>query len=486
MRVLRYGALAFAAACASGGTATPDAAMMAVTQDAPFCGDLPCDGIHVAPTGTDSAAGTKDAPLASISAGIAKASQSSPPLAVFVRAGVYTELVTMRSGVSVYGGFDMSWMRTPGSVTEIDGPSPAVIFDALPTGAALDRFTVKSADATAMGESSYAIVIKSSQGVELRDLTVMPGAGAPGGTGENGGTGSSGGNGGTGTKGCEDSGGFCSGCNRPQGGGGGASACAMGGKGGNAGHGDNGGGKGDDGVNNPASGAFGGPQGAGQFGTPGGTGADGQPGGPGMGGEAGAEVGVFMGVLYMPAAGGTGGMGGNGTGGGGGGGGGGGNDSCDSYGASGGGGGGAGCGGTPGSGGTGGGGSFGVVALDSAVILRGSMVMGGAGGAGGAGGRGGDGGSPGGPGGTGPYGGGSEQDDGGMGGPGGYGGAGGIGGHGGGGGGGASAAIVCVGSATITIPSSTLTGGVGGAGGASMGNAGKTGVSSQAIGCSLF
>jgi hypothetical protein len=48
------------------------------------------------------------------------------------------------------------------------------------------------------------------------------------------------------------------------------------------------------------------------------------------------------------------------------------------------------------------------------------------------------------------------------------------------------AAVVCVGSSTITIPQSTLMGGTGGAGGPSSGNAGATGVSTRAIGCAFF
>ena len=37
------------------------------------CGELPCQAIYVAPTGTDTAAGTRDAPLRTISAGVAAA-----------------------------------------------------------------------------------------------------------------------------------------------------------------------------------------------------------------------------------------------------------------------------------------------------------------------------------------------------------------------------------------------------------------------------
>jgi hypothetical protein len=45
---------------------------------------------------------------------------------------------------------------------------------------------------------------------------------------------------------------------------------------------------------------------------------------------------------------------------------------------------------------------------------------------------------------------------------------------------------VSLGTTSVSIPSSTLTGGVGGAGGASAGNPGMPGVSTRAIGCSFF
>ncbi|HEY5927608.1 MAG TPA: hypothetical protein VIV11_38250 [Kofleriaceae bacterium] len=492
MRVAWFCVAALTAACAKGGNAgdvdggnTADTTI--VTIDALFCNNLPCDAIYVSRSGNDTAAGTKTAPLKTISVGIAKAAANTPPFAVFVQAGLYPEPVVMRAAVTVYGGFDETWIRNPAVITEINAPSPAVIFDQIQTGTGLDGLTVRSGDATAPGTSSYAIVINNSQAITLTDVIVESGIGARGTDGNNGAAGANGGNAGNGQPGCEDSGGFCSGCGQPQGGGAGASACGRsGGRGGHGGHGGGGGGNGVDAVGYPQSGAFGGPAGAGQFGTPGGTGANGTPGGVGMWGGAGGEVGVFEGPLYMPSNGGNGGVGSHGLGGGGGGGGGGGDDDCDSYGASGGGGGGGGCGGGLGTAGTGGGGSFGVVAIDSGVTIKSSTVLASRGGDGGRGGSGGTGGFGGNRGVTGGYGGGSEQDDGGMGGPGGFGGAGGIGGHGGGGGGGPSAALVCVGSTTMTIPMSTIMGGTGGLGGPSQGFPGATGVSTKFIGCSFF
>jgi hypothetical protein len=481
------------AACANGGSANVDSGTgsdaFVNTIDAATCGTdmLPCSAIYVAPNGNDTAAGTQAAPMKTIPAAITKAAMANPPQAVFVRAGTYTAQVAMKPGVSLFGGFDETWKPNPAVVTEIDAPSPAVVFDQIMTGTSISNFTIKSDDAVGAGASSYAVVVTGSTGIELRDVTVTPGIGAAGVDGTDGTAGASGGNGSTGQPGCENSSFLCDSCSIPVGGAGGSSACGRtGGRGGAPGHENGTGAVGGDGVGYPGSGGAGGPAGAGQNGTPGAVGKDGLAGTAGTSGSGGAEVGTFNGPLYLPSGGSNGTAGGPGTGGGGGGGGGGGSVDCDSYGSSGGGGGGGGCGGGLGTAGTGGGGSFGVVAVDSQVTIRSSMVVASHGGPGGRGGRGGTGGARGAPGSGGPYGGGGEQDDGGMGGRGGFGGLGGAGGHGGGGGGGPSAAVVCVGSSTITIPQSTLVGGTGGTAGPSPGNPGATGVSTRAIGCAFF
>src|SRR6185295_1494290 len=67
-------------------TAMPDAPDV---DDPRSCGGLSCDSlraIYVAPSGGDTAAGTRDAPLQTIAAGIAKAGAAAPPQAVFVQA----------------------------------------------------------------------------------------------------------------------------------------------------------------------------------------------------------------------------------------------------------------------------------------------------------------------------------------------------------------------------------------------------------------
>ena len=161
-------------ACASGNTAAPDtsAPLDAYVMPDSACGVLPCEAIYVSRTGSDVAAGDKGTPLKTIGAAITKASASTPPRAVFVKAGVYPEAFAMKAGVGVYGGFDDAWTQTAGMFTVVDGPSsPAVTFDGIMIDTVLSTVTVKSANATAPGSSSYAIVITGSKQVELRGVT---------------------------------------------------------------------------------------------------------------------------------------------------------------------------------------------------------------------------------------------------------------------------------------------------------------------------
>lgn len=151
-------AVAALAACAHGGSAQVDGggggggdagagvdAAGSGTGDAgPDCGGMTCNAIFVATSGDDGAAGTMDAPLATVSAGVRKAAQTSPALPVYVQAGIYHEGVQMSPGVTVYGGFDTMWKRADQNTTEIDGPSPAVAIDQTHLATGLDELTIRA------------------------------------------------------------------------------------------------------------------------------------------------------------------------------------------------------------------------------------------------------------------------------------------------------------------------------------------------------
>lgn len=456
--------------------------------------DANCDGIDgdvaraifTAPTGTDGASCglLPDQPCRSIDVAIARARSTGRPH-VYVQAGVYAGSVTMRDGISVFGGYDASWRRAAyseaGHAVRIAGGVIAVRFDAIVEPTLLDNVIVESADAQAAGASSIGVLVTGSRAVTLRNVLVDPGAGGAGVPGGDGIAGAPGSRGGDGQPGCENSTNLCTTCAQPAIGHGGASSCGRpGGAGGAPGLGPS---LGDEGDASP-SGTAGGPGStcSSSRSCDGSTGTPGDGGAPGDHGVGGVAFGSFTGFTYVPAAGARGTAGDDGDGGGGGGGGGGGTLDCDSYGSAGGGGGGGGCGGTSGGGGGGGGGSFGVIALDSELALDAATVRGGPGGTGGRGGSGGGGGLGGVGGSGGPYGGVTEQDDGGDGAAGGDGGQGGRGGDGGGGGGGPSIAIACLGASTTTTRAATLSGGSGGAGG-SAAMPGATGASASTYGC---
>ncbi len=409
---------------------------------------------------------------------------------VFVQAGRYDEVVNLRDGVRIFGGYSDTWVRaarvTSGHRTEIAGSLDSrdmqfmtIRARDLAVGAMLENLYVLGPDAMGTtsegGRSSYAIHASGSR-VELVRVSVVAGAGADGAAGATGmdaiSTGATSGMHGVGGSAAER---YSTACDTSREGGGTAGSngtCAStGGSGGSGGSMDS-----DCGVFSLNLNARGGVAGTnasdstGSFGRLGGGGglcAAGEPGtegrvqngaaGAGAAGTSGRLVsGFWAGNLGSPGATGSG-----GTAGGGGGGAGGCDDGTDSRGGGGGGGGAGGCAArSGGGGGTPGGGSFGVFAVAGSTIMasdcdvaRGTGGRGGAGGVGGrgqSGGVGGDGGSA------------SRGTDGG-----GRGGDGGHGGHGGGGGGGAggSAFAYATAGGSSVMESCTESGGAGGTGG---------------------
>ena len=454
--------------------------------------DANCDGIdgevgaaiYVSPTGSDTSPGDRAQPKRSISAGIRTAALQGKD--VYVAGGTYMEAASLRleAGVRVFGAYSPTdWgVRSDANITELTvADTRAVVANNLSQPAWLDHLTIQGADNTDPGGSAYGIFAVDSRDLLVRRCVIRAGGGGAGTPGASpGGSGARGGNGSQGRPGCEESGGFCSGCSRPTGGFGGTSICGRtGGRGGSAGRDNAHGNPGATGVGGTAGGP-GAPNGRGNWNTPSTYwGRDGARGAAGQDGASGAER--YQASGYAPTTGGGGQSGQPGNGGGGGGGGGGGNDDCDSYGGGGGGGGAGGCGGTGASGGTSAGGSFAVYLWASTINIERSELVTATGGRGGDGGRG----QPGGSGGEGghgvlagagnTYGGGGEQDDGSNGGRGGWGGNGGRGGHGGGGAGGPSIGVLLGNGSVATLTAELYTLGAGGAGGFSAGRSGDPG-----------
>ncbi|HEY2935099.1 MAG TPA: hypothetical protein VGJ25_00780 [Gaiellaceae bacterium] len=452
---------------------------------------FPAKAVYVSTTGSDANPGTQTLPMRTINAGVLQA-VALAARDVFVAVGSYDEGagVSAASKIGITGGYaDTTWYRAPSSLrTTWIGSPQALLLDA-DKGVAVKYATLEG---VAAGGSAYGVRALNASTLTLTNTIVQAAAGTNGAAGTTPpGNGETGGPGLRGDPGAEDSSGFCSNANRPQGGTGGTlggAPGAAGGRGGNAGHDSN---WGDDGSPSPGGAAAGNgtPNHLGNWNpTSAYLGADGAAGAAGSNGApAGAGYGSGG---YTPSDGAAGSNGQPGVGGGGGGGGGGGTNNCDSYGGGGGGGGAGGGAGGPGTGGGSAGGSFAIfLSASTATITKSTLVTLG-GGTGGAGGPGQPGGA-GGPGGWGgdstrpdagnPYGGTSEQDDGSNGGRGGHGGPGGDGGPGGGGAGGPSIGVVLFGGSTATLTGDTFQLGPGGAGGSSPGNSGPAGLQSQTL-----
>jgi hypothetical protein len=430
--------------------------------------------IHVAPTGSDSNAGTRAAPLRTIGTGLTAAASGGHPL--FIAGGTYTESITLPAGVQAYGGFDpATWRRNPSTFeTTIDGGRIAVTGTASTHDIALDGLVIKSANATVPGQSSYAILLDHSQTIAVTRCLILPGTGAPGAEGTGGASGQSGGVGSAGHNG------NCDKDDAPgQPGAGGAGFIFDGGPGGRGGLRTAFAGSDGDSGQGPAAGS-GGPGGVATADLDGAEGQPGGPGGTGASGGGGTAWGAWSGLDYIPAAGDAGTSGESGSGGGGGGGSSGGAavDADAGSGNGGGGGGGGGQGGLGGGAGGGGGGSFGIVLLGATgVTVTDCVIQTSAGGAGGAGGSGG----AGGPGGAGAPGAQRCANEIGAGGTGGDGGAGGTGGGGGGGGGGPSVGFVHDASAVLNESGTTVDLGPAGAAGGGPGTPGSPGVAIRSI-----
>ena len=215
--------------------------------DKPDGTDQNCDGvdgeksnaIFVAKTGSDSAAGTIDAPLLTIQAGIDKAATSGKR-DVYVATGVYSESISLKAGIAVYGGYrgDFLARQTTLYETAILGKAatvekPGAVSAKGLSGAAtqetvLDGFSIFGADNKTAGGSSYAVWLADcGNQVTIRGNKIVAGDGGAGTPGTNGASGAIGLPGGAGlaaydigTNTCSDA------IHAKAGGGGGARTCS--------------------------------------------------------------------------------------------------------------------------------------------------------------------------------------------------------------------------------------------------------------------
>src|SRR2546426_4737317 len=124
--------------------------------------------IYVSPAGDDAANGTRAAPLKTIGAALALA-EVSGKTRVNVAQGTYPENVQLRSGISLFGGYEAAtWTRAPATFVTTIGPPPGASSSAVAvqgdnvTGVTVDGFTVRSGDAVGPRESAYGMVLTNS------------------------------------------------------------------------------------------------------------------------------------------------------------------------------------------------------------------------------------------------------------------------------------------------------------------------------------
>src|ERR1019366_4542244 len=141
-------------------------------------------GVFVSPAGSDTNAGTRSAPLATLGHGmdVAKATGKR----VYVCAGSFGESLVIgasRDGVNVYGGLDCAgWTYGSGNQVVVAplGNGYALELGGLQRGVTLEDLQFDSQSASSPGESSIAAFASHSQNVVLERVTLVAAAAADG------------------------------------------------------------------------------------------------------------------------------------------------------------------------------------------------------------------------------------------------------------------------------------------------------------------
>jgi len=150
------------------------------------CSVTDASGVFVSTAGTDGTAGTMNAPLRTITAGIAKASVGAKR--VFVCAGAYDEHLSVgasQDGVAVYGGFDCTtWTYQAINAVKVTPSTTgyALEVDTLTVGATFEDLEFDAQSAQLPGDSSIAVFANQSI-VTFTRVVIKAGdgsAGAPG------------------------------------------------------------------------------------------------------------------------------------------------------------------------------------------------------------------------------------------------------------------------------------------------------------------
>jgi hypothetical protein len=157
--------------------------------------DTDCDGIDgnaehavfVAPTGSDSGAGTKDQPFKTIGRAVLAAAASSK--SAYVCNGEYAENVRIeQTGVRIYGGYDCEhgWQRGPDRARVVPPTGVPLVISDVADPVVIDRLSLRApdADSAAAGTSSIAASVLNSVDVLIRRSVLRSGDAGRGADGE--------------------------------------------------------------------------------------------------------------------------------------------------------------------------------------------------------------------------------------------------------------------------------------------------------------
>ncbi|MEO1229980.1 MAG: MopE-related protein [Myxococcota bacterium] len=210
--------------------------------------DRNCDGIdgvearslfvRAGATGGD---GSRLRPFGTLAAAQARFSAAAHD-AILVAAGRYDEVLRLRNGVRIYGGYAADFLSRDISAlaTRIAPSGPrsssdfaAVIAQGLPARTVLAGVTVEGWDvstratAGSTGDSTHAVIVRNASGLELADVRVVAGRAGDGGDGRSGNPGTDGGDGGQGLNAAECTNTSCAGQGQSGGAGGRNASCAS-------------------------------------------------------------------------------------------------------------------------------------------------------------------------------------------------------------------------------------------------------------------
>jgi alpha-tubulin suppressor-like RCC1 family protein len=163
-------------------------------------------------TGNDGNSGTMNAPVKTLAKAFALAANTAPRSDIYVQEGEYDSnnvTLTIRDGMSLYGGYEQGWTRTATNPTRIFGGNPAIRAEnVISTPTTIEGLTIMSSDGKdglftgGPGENSIGIYIyQSNENIRIINNYIYAGRGGlgtngiagnngingePGGNGENG------------------------------------------------------------------------------------------------------------------------------------------------------------------------------------------------------------------------------------------------------------------------------------------------------------